>query len=345
MKIFKKPFVYAICFGLVLTSLNGYALAKKFLISDIQGYAIDANAATESEAETTAAKSERRSKKSSTNSDSNNKASKNKSSKNKSDTEESGTTAEKNESSAKISTDSYEDENIKINISTMTKYNTQVYIADIRLSSAQYLKTALANNAFGTNVVAKTSETAEDNNAVFAVNGDYYGANSQGYVIKNGVIYRNSVRRDYDNDDLAIYKDGSMEIINESEISAEELVENGVYNLLSFGPALIEDSQIAVDEYSEVARAMSENPRTAIGIIDDLHYVIIVSDGRTSESEGLSLYEMATIFKELGATTAYNLDGGGSSTMYFNGNVVNNPTTSGRNISEREVSDIVYIGY
>lgn len=338
MKIFKKPFVYAICFGLVLTSLNGYALAKKFLISDIQGYVIDANAAVENE---TAAANEikRRNKKGSDGS------LRDKNSESKSESKKSTASDEKEENDAKVSTNSYEDENIKINISTVTKYNTQVYIADIRLSSAEYLKTALANNAFGTNVVAKTSEIAKDNNAIFAINGDYYGANSQGYVIKNGVIYRNSVRRDYDNDDLAIYKDGSMEIINEAEISAQELLKNGVYNLLSFGPALIKNSQITVDEYSEVARAMSENPRTAIGIIDDLHYVIIVSDGRTSESEGLSLYEMATIFKELGATTAYNLDGGGSSTMYFNGNIVNNPTTSGRHISEREVSDIVYIGY
>ena len=46
----------------------------------------------------------------------------------------------------------------------------------------------------------------------------------------------------------------------------------------------------------------------------------------------------------LGVTTAYNLDGGGSSTLYFNGKVVNNPTTNGNTISERKVSDIVYIG-
>ena len=49
--------------------------------------------------------------------------------------------------------------------------------------------------------------------------------------------------------------------------------------------------------------------------------------------------------QSLGVVTAYNLDGGGSSTMYFNGEVVNNPTTSGRSIKERSVSDIVYIGY
>ncbi len=48
--------------------------------------------------------------------------------------------------------------------------------------------------------------------------------------------------------------------------------------------------------------------------------------------------------KTLGVKTAYNLDGGGSSTMYFNGQIVNNPTSWGGSISERGVSDIVYIG-
>ena len=66
---------------------------------------------------------------------------------------------------------------------------------------------------------------------------------------------------------------------------------------------------------------------------------------RTDESEGLSLYQMAEFLQSLGAETAYNLDGGGSSTMVFNGELVNNPTTSGRSVKERSVSDIVYIGY
>ena len=94
---------------------------------------------------------------------------------------------------------------------------------------------------------------------------------------------------------------------------------------------------------------MSSNPRTAIGIIEEedgsLHYIIVVSDGRTDESEGLTLYQLAEVMQQYGATTAYNLDGGGSSTLYFNGQVVNNPTTNGNTISERAVSDIVYIGY
>lgn len=90
---------------------------------------------------------------------------------------------------------------------------------------------------------------------------------------------------------------------------------------------------------------MASNPRTAIGIIDVNHYVFVVSDGRTSESKGLSLYELASFMQSLGVKNLYNLDGGGSSTMYFNGKVINNPTTNGKKITERSVSDIVYIGY
>jgi exopolysaccharide biosynthesis protein len=113
--------------------------------------------------------------------------------------------------------------------------------------------------------------------------------------------------------------------------------------VFSFGTALVENGNIAVEAGEEVGKAMYSNPRTAIGIIDDLHYVFVVSDGRSDESEGLSLYELAVFMQELGVKTAYNLDGGGSSTMYFNGNVVNNPTSGFRD-DERKVSDIIYIG-
>ena len=246
---------------------------------------------------------------------------------------------------ATVTDSSYKDDNITVNLSETTVNNTQVYVADITLSSSDYLKTAFAQNAYGTNVTAKTSVTAADNNAILAVNGDYYGANSTGYVIRNGVVYRDTVREDSSNGDLAIYKDGSFKVVYEDQISAEQLVNDGVVNLLAFGPALVENGEIAVDTNTEVGQAMASNPRTAIGIIDENHYIIVVSDGRTSESEGLSLYQLAEVMKSYGAKTAYNLDGGGSSTLYFNGQVINKPTTGGNKISERAVSDIVYIGY
>ena len=142
-----------------------------------------------------------------------------------------------------------------------------------------------------------------------------------------------------------IWADGSFEIITETSVSASQLLESGAEQILSFGPALVMDGQISVTKEEEVGKAKTSNPRTAIGVVDELHYLFVVSDGRTDESEGLTLYELAEFMQSLGAETAYNLDGGGSSTMYFNGEVINNPTTNGRTIKERSVSDIVYIGY
>ena len=237
---------------------------------------------------------------------------------------------------------SYQDENITITLTQYREYDTSIYVADITLSSPEYLQTALAQNAYGRNVTAKTSEMAVENGAILAINGDYYGSQESGYVLRNGVLYRDIAERGQE--DLVIYEDGSFEIITEDEVTAQELLDRGAVQILSFGPALVTDSEVSVTAGEEVGKAKSSNPRTAIGVIDDLHYVFVVSDGRTDESEGLSLYQLAEFMSELGAETAYNLDGGGSSSMVFNGNVINNPTTSGNRIKERSVSDIVYIG-
>jgi exopolysaccharide biosynthesis protein len=220
--------------------------------------------------------------------------------------------------------------------------DTTIYVADVQLKNSSDLKTALAQGSYGKNITAKTSEIAKSVNAVLAVNGDYYGAQSSGYVIRNGKLYRNTALKNQE--DLVIYKDGSFGIINESDVTAETLISKGAVQTLSFGPALVQNGNISVSKNEEVGQAKASNPRTAIGIIGENHYVFVVSDGRTDESTGLSLYELAQFMDGLGVKTAYNLDGGGSSTMYFNGKGVNNPTTGGSTTKERSVSDIVYIG-
>ncbi len=241
------------------------------------------------------------------------------------------------------SSTAYEDDNIKIALIDYRENDTDIHMADVKVSASEYLKTAFAQSSYGRNVTEKTSDIAESVNAILAINGDYYGAQESGYVIRNGVIYRETAKSG--NEDLVIYGDGSFEIIDEDDITAEELLEKGAQNVLAFGPALVEDGSVSVTEDEEVGKAMASNPRTAIGIIDENHYVFVVADGRTSDNEGLSLYELAEFMESLGVQTAYNLDGGGSSTMYFNGQIINKPTTNGSSIKERSVSDIVYIGY
>ena len=226
-----------------------------------------------------------------------------------------------------------------ITVTKYQEYDTAIYVADITVSSAEIIKTALADDTYGKNITAYTSTIASENQAVLAINGDYYGAQESGYVIRNGVAYRETSDGE---DILVLYADGSMKVLDSDDVTVQELLDQGVWQAWSFGPGLLSDGEVTVGENTEVSRSMNSNPRTAIGQIDDNHYVFVVSDGRTDESKGLSLYELAEFMENLGCRTAYNLDGGGSSTMYFNGSVVNNPTTNGR-IKERTVSDIVYI--
>lgn len=245
---------------------------------------------------------------------------------------------------APISTDTeYHDDQIDIVLTTMRVENTTVYVADVQIADISLLKTALAGNTYARNLTETTSVQAANAGAILAINGDYYGAQERGYVLRNGVLYRASAQSG--TDALVIGADGNFRIINEGETSADTLVREGAWQVLTFGPALVKDGQVTVSSSDEVGRAMTSNPRTAIGQISEGHYLLVVSDGRTKESTGLSLRQLAELMQSLGAQIAYNLDGGGSSTMVFQGRVVNNPTTNGRSIRERSVSDIVYIGY
>lgn len=245
---------------------------------------------------------------------------------------------------APISTDTeYHDDQIDIVLTTMRVENTTVYVADVQIADISLLKTALAGNTYARNLTETTSVQAANAGAILAINGDYYGAQERGYVLRNGVLYRASAQSG--TDALVIGADGNFRIITEGETSADTLVREGAWQVLTFGPALINGGQVTVSSSDEVGRAMTSNPRTAIGQISEGHYLLVVSDGRTKESTGLSLRQLAELMQSLGAQIAYNLDGGGSSTMVFQGRVVNSPTTNGRSIRERSVSDIVYIGY
>lgn len=248
-------------------------------------------------------------------------------------------------SSVLITNDSFDDDNIHVKLKQERIADTDVYFVDIQLSSIQYLKAAFAKNTYGRNINEPTSKIAEEHGAIVAINGDFYGFRDYGYVIRNGVLYRSNYKNDTEQV-FAIYDDGRCETFLSKDISAQQLMDNGVIQMLSFGPALVENGVVTVQESDpdDLETIAGRNPRTAIGMIEPLHYVFVVVDGRTRESAGYTFYELANVMLDYGCIEAYNLDGGGSSTLYFNGKVINTPT-DGITVGEREVSDIVYIGY
>lgn len=217
------------------------------------------------------------------------------------------------------------------------------FVAELHLSDATVLRSAFAQDSFGTNIVDETSDIAAQNGAILAINGDYYGFRETGIVVRNGVAWRDAGARE----GLAFYRDGHVELYDETATSADALVDAGVWNTLSFGPALVADGEV-LDGIDEVEvdtnfgnhSIQGDQPRTAIGVVADNHLLLVVVDGRSAGySAGATMTELATLMRGLGAVTAYNIDGGGSSTMFFDGEVVNRPSNGG----ERGTSDILYV--
>jgi exopolysaccharide biosynthesis protein len=217
-----------------------------------------------------------------------------------------------------------------------------VTTAIIDLDDATQLRSAFADDAFGENITELPSVIAEQVGASLAINGDYYGFRDTGIVIRNGVLYRDEAAREA----LVLYRDGTAAIVDETTTSGEQLLADGAWQTLSFGPALVDDGEVVdgidsieVDTNFGNHSIQGDQPRTAIAVLDDGSIAFVVVDGRSDASAGMTLTELAEHLQSIGAVTAYNLDGGGSSTMVVDGEVVNTPSNDG----ERATSDILYV--
>jgi|LSQX01.1.fsa_nt_gb exopolysaccharide biosynthesis protein len=195
-----------------------------------------------------------------------------------------------------------------------------MFIADIMVANMDVMFSAFGQDKFGT-YREKVSDMAERMDAVIAINADYYGYNTdkKGILIRNGLVYRDEPERD----GVAFLKNGEMIVFDESEYTAEELLAMGAIHTFSFGPILVKDGEVYSDLTSE-ERVNTRNPRTAIGMLEPYHFIFVVVDGRApGYSDGVTMENLAELMKNLGCQTAYNFDGGQSSSMWFNGKTIN----------------------
>ena len=235
--------------------------------------------------------------------------------------------------------DRYENDRFSLIITKVEKGDLKYFICDIKIESPKDLHTAFAGNSITGR--AYTSKTASQVGAVFAVNGDFCGFRSSGVIIREGTLYRN---KNSTWDFCYLDKNGDLITTKHSSVNAKELVSEGALQSWSFGPTLVKDGRaLTKDEFVTpgLSRTARE-PRTAIGQVGKLHYIIIVVDAvRTGNKTvgGMTFADLAKTFADLGCSTAYNLDGGGSTTLYYKGKVINEPCVNG----ERNVSDIIYL--
>ena len=229
-----------------------------------------------------------------------------------------------------VTENSYSSPDISITVTEETLGRITYYLADIYVRDITCFQSALANNTYGTGFRDSISDMALLNNALLAVNGDYYGNTNEGVVIRNGVIYRANRT---DCDVCVLYYDGTMRVMPGSSFSLEEAIEDGAWQAWTFGPALLDTDGSVLTSFASTRRIISANPRTAIGYYEPGHYCLVVVDGR-GESAGITLPDLSELFYDLGCTAAYNLDGGNSSIMVWNNEVVNEPSGGGRESSD-----------
>ncbi len=215
------------------------------------------------------------------------------------------------------------------------------FVAEIRLKESEKEIAGFARpDKPGLNTKA-LYKIAREYKSVIAVNGDYMdrvSSDLKGFIIRDGEVYVQDDRADT----LAFYPDGTMRAFHPGETFVEQLLDEGVTNSFSFGPTLIRDGQIEPD--LKKRHLASRQPRTAVGMIEPYHFLLVVVDGRSSKySKGMTYDEMAEVFASYGCEVAFNLDGGRSATMTFMGNNINK--YSGSFTGQRGVPDALMFGH
>ena len=224
----------------------------------------------------------------------------------------------------------YVKDDLKVKLVETRTSNQHYWIAEVISSDATPLKGAMASDTY--NGKRETiSSMANRLGAILAINASGFYAKTNtpmGTVVRNGKLV--NIDKSYTGEILSLKSDGNLAF---TTVNSEEEFKNlDIKQTFTFGPILVRDYQAT--ELNDKSR----HPRTAIGQLDDNRYVLVVVEGRMEGADGMTLAELQQLFLQLGCKTAYNLDGGGSTTLYFQGKVINTPSDG----SERSVVDMIY---
>ena len=251
--------------------------------------------------------------------------------------------------------DGYEDASIRVQMETREEGGVTYRIAWVEIASPSQLRTAIAGkvkeNAKGQasfpSAVAKVKAIASSNNAVVAVNGDYYAdnPNKTTYEYRMGLKVRDNTNQTKDM--LLIDDQGDFHIVLAQEKTAQRaaldrlMEEYTILNGFTFGPALVKDGELlkTSKEYGYDPNGLTA--RTAFGQLDRLSYVMVIAEGVQKPERGVTHQQLANFMYSLGCRDAFNLDGGGSSAMYYGylGTAKYYNVLMG---GDRDMSDIIY---
>ncbi len=213
----------------------------------------------------------------------------------------------------------------------MVCYVADIYIEDITSIRSAWSKDTLKASAHSPMDVLDLM-ARED--ALLMINGDYVSKWDFGCVVCNGAVARQVDNPRYD--PCVLLRDGTMITLDGTKTSSEQILKMDPWQVWFFGPSLLDEDGRAKGTFN--SSLTDVNPRTVIGYYAPGHYCFVVVEGRRDKySRGMTLQQLSRYMESLGCAAAYNLDGGDSSVMAFDGRRVNKPR------SFRNIPDVIYI--
>lgn len=232
----------------------------------------------------------------------------------------------------------YHDASLDIRVETFRMHDTTVMEVRVKLMDPSQLRTALAARPPSKKTMI-VSSMARKNNAVLAINGDYFSYHDKGVVVRNGRQIRN--RATGKRDVLIIDDEGDFSILYRCTKADYMAVAERTRHAFCFGPGLVIDGRIPQHVANVDMDIAQDKPtqRMAIGQTGPLEYLILATEGPENKgSVGFTIQQMADLCLEKGCINAYNLDGGSSSTIVLNNRKINSLSAG----KVRPVGDCIY---
>ncbi|MBE0601037.1 MAG: phosphodiester glycosidase family protein, partial [Firmicutes bacterium] len=236
----------------------------------------------------------------------------------------------------------YQDKTIIVEVTEEQAYGSTFHVATVKIATPSQLRTAVSSNKSERDPIEYFSRGM---NAVLLINGDFYTRTSSGngYVVRQSEVFR--WKPSPSTDLLLIDENSDFHIIrhtgdkNDEEDAVNAFLEqHQMINAFYFGPALVVDGELMEMPDSYFIGLDGEDPRTAIGQLAPLTYVVVTVDGRIDGSPGVSVKQLGEYMYGLGCTQAYALDGGNSSIMVLNHEMLSNKG----GYATRGLSDVIY---
>lgn len=228
---------------------------------------------------------------------------------------------------------SYQSQNVNVSYERIEEDGVIYYLADVYVSDLGYLRSGFGNGKYNGGF-QMLGDMAAEADAIVAISGDHYAGRSEGLVVRDGVLYRETRFQDV----CVLLSDGTMVTMTNAELDMDNLKAASPWQVWAFGPELLDEEGHALSSFNSIV--IRNNPRAAIGYVEPGHYYFLEVEGSRSGhytgSRGMTMYELADLFESLGCRSAYNLDGGQSVGFAWMGELVSHNYN-------RSIPDMIYV--